>query len=273
MLFRVFIRGCLIALASLVASAGCGDDGGFPRDAMGPDAVAMGTVSLAWSLRDLSDQPIQCDQVGANTVSLQLRNRAKLSGVAASLSCKNSPSMSQLLEPGLYDVSFELHGLNITLATASDQRSITVEAGRDTPLAPITFVVDARGGLALSLAAPPLTTNCKPVGTGAGITGFTITLLHTGDGCAPVTFLRSRGAMMLGMYVVNCSSPVVTTCIENDETLTVPSMQSGSYTIHVRGKVGAADCWQNDDTLQVPPLGKTLNQRLNLALQSGISGC
>lgn len=66
---------------------------------------------------------------------------------------------------------------------------------------------------------------------------------------------------------------MVTTCIENDETLTVPSMQSGPYTIHIRGKVGSANCWRNDNTLQVPPLGKRLSETLNLAYQPGVPGC
>jgi hypothetical protein len=120
----------------------------------------------------------------------------------------------------------------------------------------------------------PLTSNCKPPAMmGAGITGFTITLVHTGDGCAPVTFTRMRGTTMLGSYLVNCSSPMVTTCIESDETLTVPSMQSGPYQIHVRGKNNAVDCWKNDDALQVPPQGKTLTETLNLAFQTGTMGC
>lgn len=272
MQFRVFILAGLIGLAG---SAGCGGcaPGGFPPEVQGPDAAVMGTVSLAWSLRDLSNQPVECAAVGANTVVLQLRNRAKLSGVAESLSCQNSPSTSQLLEPGLYDISFELHGQSGTLATAPDQGPVTVGAGQDTPLVPVTFTVDARGGLALGLAAPPSTTNCNTGGTGAGITGVTITLSHIGGDCAPVTFVRSRGTTMLGSYVVNCSSPLSTTCIENDETLTVQSLASGPYTIHIRGKVNTADCWRNDDTLQVPPLGKVLTQTLNLAYQSSVPGC
>ena len=224
-------------------------------------------------MSDQNAQPIPCDEVGATTVSLQLRNHATLTGVAESFSCQNSPSTSQPLPPGIYDISFELHGVNGTLATAPSQ-TVTVSSGQDTPLRSIAFMVDARGSLVLSLATPPATSNCKPTGTmGAGITGMTITLVHTGDGCAPVTFQIARGTTMLGSYVVNCSSPMVTTCIENDETLTVSSMQSGPYTIHVRGKINAVDCWKNDDMLAVPPLGQVLRDTLNLAFQNGTPGC
>jgi hypothetical protein len=268
-LFRLFIW---VGLVGLVGCGGCGGSG-FPTDAPG-DSAAPGTVTLAWSLTDLNGQPIPCDQVGAKTVSLQLRNRETLSGIAESFSCPNSPSTSQPLPPGTYDISFELRGVNGTLATASSQSGVMVASGQDTPLTSIAFMVDARGSLVLSFATPPATSNCKPTGSmGAGITGMTITLVHTGDGCAPVTFLIARGATMLGSYVVNCSSPMVTTCIENDETLTVPSMPSGPYTIHVRGKINAIDCWKNDDMLQVPPLGQILRETLNLAFQTGTPGC
>lgn len=269
MVFRVFIGACLLALAS-----GCGacDHGGF-RDAA-IDAVAPGRIAVAWTLTDLNGQPIQCDQVGAGFVNLQLRNRANATGSAASFSCAMSPGIVPDLAPSVYDITFELKGVSLTTVTAPEQKGVLVESGRDTQLAPVTFMVDARGGVVLSLAAPPATSNCKtPAMMGAGITGMTITLVHTGGGCAPVTFVRARGSTVLGTYTVNCSSPQVAPCIENDETLTVASMASGSYTIHVRGKVGAADCWKNDNALQVPPQGKTLVETLNLAFQTGTPGC
>jgi len=144
----------------------------------------------------------------------------------------------------------------------------------NTALAPIVFVVDARGSLVLSLAAPPATSNCKsPSMMGAGINGITITLTTSAGGCAPVTFVHTRGAVTLAPYTVNCSSPAVAACIETDETLTVPSLPSGPYLIHVRGKIGAVECWNNDDALQVPALGKPLTRTLNLAFQTGTTGC
>jgi hypothetical protein len=270
MLFRVFI------LVGLIAHGGCGgcEGGGFSVDASEIDAVLQGTVTLAWSLTDLNGQPIQCDQVGASSVFLELRSHSTLSGAVASFSCQNNPSTSPPIAPGLYDVSFELHGINLTSVTAPGQAGVVIAPGQDTRLAPVTFAVDTMGGLALSLAAPPSTTNCKPPGMmGAGITGITITLVHTAGGCAPVTFVRTRGATMLGSYTVNCSSPQVASCIETDETLTVTDVPSGAYTIHVRGKVGAVDCWNNDDTLQVPPQGKVLSETLNLGFQTRTPGC
>jgi hypothetical protein len=271
MLLRVFIGASLLVLAG----SGCGgcDSGGFVGDAPAIDAPTPGTVTLAWTLTDVNGQPISCEQVGGNFVLLELRNRTTARGTVASFSCARGRETSPDLEPGVYDISFELRGVNLTSVTAPEQKSITVEPGRDTQLAPVIFAVDARGGLVLTLASPPRTSNCRAPPMGAGITGITITLEHVSGGCAPVVFTRARGSTMLGTYTVNCSSPQVASCIENDETLTVASMASGPYVIHVRGKIGASDCWRNDNALTVPPQGKQLVEILSLALQTGTPGC
>lgn len=281
MLFRVGSKrrpAGLLGLAGLIALAvaGCSgcDDGGFPIDAPLPDAALRGTVSLAWSLTDLTGHPIACEDVGAGFVFLELRSKSSLSGSVASFACGNSPSMSSPLDVGTYDVGFELHGTSLTSVSAPGQSAVVIRPDQDTRLAPVTFVVDTNGRLVLGLTAPGRTSNCKPTSMmGAGITGTTITLLRSDGGCAPVTFIRSVGATTVGSYSVNCSSPPVATCIENDETLTVTSMLSGPYTIHVRGKILAADCWVNDDSFVVPAQGKARIDTLNLAFQSGTPGC
>jgi hypothetical protein len=130
-----------------------------------------------------------------------------------------------------------------------------------------------QGSLVISLATAA-TTNCQPVGmNGAGITGTTITLVQVSGngGCAAVTFVRSLGSTQRGTYTVNCSSPPVATCIEKAETLTT-SLAPGTYTIHARGKIGAIDCWQRDDTLEVPPPGKPLIHTLGL-MHLNMPGC
>jgi hypothetical protein len=272
MLFRAFIGAS--ALALLGASCGGCDSGGFAADAPAIDAPAPGSVTLAWTLTDTGGLPIACEQVGGSFVLLELRNRTTSLGTVVSFACARGRETSPPIEPGVYDVLFELRGVDLAGVTAPEQKSVVVEPGRDTQLAPVAFAIDARGSLVLSLAAPPATSNCRPPGSmGAGITGITITLEQAGGGCAPVTFVRARGSTMLGTYTVNCSSPQVSACIETDETLTVTSLASGPYVIHVRGKIGAVDCWRNDNSLIVPPQGKRLTETLNLAFQSGTPGC
>lgn len=123
----------------------------------------------------------------------------------------------------------------------------------------------------LSLAAvAPASANCTSRDAGgAGITGVSIAVERAGgqSGCVPVTFLRARGTTQLGTYVANdCSAPPITSCIETDETLTVPSMEPGSYLIHVVGQIGTRACWRADETLDVAP-GGTLGRTLSLVHQ------
>jgi hypothetical protein len=270
---RLTLLPSLAALTvGLTGCGGCADGGpriSDPHDGSPPPyPTEGGTVSLSWALHDLGGQLIQCDQVGASTVSLAVREQGQATGAADSFTCNNSPSTSKALRPGTYDVSSELHAGDVPLASAPDQIGVVIEDGMITPLAPIKFAVDAQGSLVLSLAAPPALSNCKaPIMKGAGINGITITLVQAGGGCAPVTFTRTRGGITLRPYTVSCSSPPIAPCIESDETLTVPSLTSGLYMIHIRGKIGAIECWKSDSTLQVPARGMTLRQVINLSLQ------
>jgi hypothetical protein len=196
-------------------------------------------------------------------------------GGVESFSCKPLQGTSiTVFTPGTYTFSYELHmpinGQAVTIATATVQSGVTIGPGQDVTLTPITFHVSATGRLELMLRAGP-TGNCTG---GAAITGFSISLEHDGEppdtGCAPVVFTLSGG----GTYNANdCSSPAVTRCIAADETLTVASLPSGPYQIHVRGKKGTLDCWSNNDTLRVPPQGRALAEALNLALASQTTGC
>jgi hypothetical protein len=263
----------LVSLCGAAGAGGCGDDGGFPNDG-GIPPIATGSVAVAWSITDLGGQPLTCDQVGASTVALTLHSLNRVYGVADSFSCGNSPSTSMSIESDVYDASFELHGANLVPVLGADQSQVTVTEGHTTQLAPVAFMVSATGNLVLQLAAPPLTTNCMPTGMmGAGINTDTITLQDAGGTCQPVTFVRSRGGATVGSYTVSCDAPASAPCIENDETLTATNVPSGPYTIHIRGQIGAASCWTNDDSLPVPAQGASLTRTLNLAFAAGTPGC
>jgi hypothetical protein len=138
-------------------------------------------------------------------------------------------------------------------------------------LTPVIFAVSTQGTMVLSIATSA-TTNCQsPSAGGAGITATTLTLEAQAGGCAAVTFVRARGTTQLGTYTVNCSSPQVVRCIEKDETLTT-NLAPGTYLVQVRGKIGAIDCWQRDDTLVVPPLSQPLIHTLGLT-HMNVPGC
>jgi hypothetical protein len=251
----------LALLSTLVCVTGCPP----------PAPTGDGTVALAWSLADDRGAPLGCDQVGARTVAVRLRDRASGSVSATAFACPNSPGTAQVA-PGTYDIVFELNAADGTrLATAADQTGIAVVAGQRRQLAPITFQLSSRGTLVLSLATSA-TTNCQPSSAGgAGITSNTLTLAVVDGGCAAVTFTRRRGTEDRGTYTVNCSSPQITPCIEKNETLTT-SLAPGRYRVSARGKVGAIDCWQRDDILEVPTAGQTLTRTLGLLRGNG-PGC
>jgi hypothetical protein len=264
----------LVAAASIVL--GCGGGGGFPVDA-GMDGPAPGTFSVAWSVTNTSDQVISCDSIGAQSMTALLRNRAVQGGSTQIFTCQTLGGTSEPIAPGLYDLNFELVGSGGApttglIATAPAQMGVTIASGQNVQLSPVTFVVDATGALELSLATNTSGGNCA---SGAGITATTITLERASDqACQPVTFAISAGASSsAGTYTVNCAAPVPGPCIDADQKLTASGIPAGNYVIRVRGYKGGALCWTNNDTLPVPPLGRALIRTLNLAFQTGTTGC
>lgn len=253
----------LVGLIAL-ASSGCGT--------CSSDVPARGSMAVAWSITDRDHKPATCEQVGASTVVLRLRNRAGDVSLA-SFTCGNSPSTTEIVA-GPYEIAFELHAVDgATLAGAPGQSTVAVSAGQVTTLTPITFALDAKGILAIAIAAPPATSNCKsPAAGGAGMTTNTITLETSFGSCAAVTFIRTRGGAPAGTYTVECGSPATAPCIEKDELLTVLSMAPGPYVIRIRGAIGGVrNCWSLDGVLEVPP-GATVTRTLNLT-HFGAPGC
>ena len=189
--------------------------------------------------------------------------------------CKGGTGMSQAVFGGPYDLNFELSGTFGLLARGATQFDIAIPAGTNTVIESVTFQVEALGNVALSLASGKIGGNCGAANAGgAGIDGVTITLTRNSDvACAPLALTIAQGATQPGgSYMIDCATPVVAPCIEADQTITASGIDSDAYTIHIRGKVGTKDCFLNNDSIQVPPLQKTLTRQLNLAPQA-IAGC
>ena len=150
-----FVRACL-----LVVVVGCGSGGGFP-DAQPIDAPTPGgTFSLDWSLTNTNSQPITCDDIGGLSVTALLRNRAVQGGSTEVFTCGTLMGTSQELVPGIYDIDFELNGVSGLIATAPKQMGIVVTSGGNVQLAPLTFAVDATGGMKLNFATDATGGNC-----------------------------------------------------------------------------------------------------------------
>jgi len=258
-------RFCVLGLL-----AACGGGGGFP-DAREIDAsVPNATFSLTWSVTDMAAAPVACDKIGATSVTVLAHNQAFDGGVPVAFTCNTGMGTSQKLAPGTWDFDFQLGSASGVIATVPGQHGVTLTNGQNTALAPLTFAVDPTGGLALTLQTNRAGGNCAAQPNGGGITSTTITLEHASDqSCAPVTFTISGG----GTYTVDCANPAVAGCIDANQTLTVTSVPSDGYTIHVKGYVGATQCWSNNDGLQVPAQAQTLTKTLNLAYATSTPGC
>ena len=260
---------------SLFVLAACGGGGGFP-DAPGIDASPTGTFSLTWSVVDTANQPLACDRIAAQNMTVLAHNKAFVGGNSEFFTCNTGMGTSQAVIAGVYDLNFELSGTFGVLDTAPQQGDVVVNPGQNTVLMPVQFQVEAIGGLSMQFNANRAGGNCGLVANGgAGITATTITLTRNSDGaCAPITLNIAAGAnTSASTYTINCTSPVDGPCIESDQVITATGVDSDAYTIHVRGKVGGLQCWANNDSIQVPPLQQTLSRMLNLALQTQVVGC
>ena len=143
-------------------------------------------------------------------------------------------------------------------------RKSSVTETAPTWLQPITFTVNAVGAVDLRLDALTAGGNCA---AGAKITGTRITLNHqAGGACEAAT-------LMIGAtpYIINCTTPVTTGCIETTTPITASNLPSDTYVIHIRADA-PGKCFVNDDSITVPPNGMTLTRTLNLAA-SGSASC
>lgn len=254
----------IAALLALASSAAC--------NSCGPDMTAGGTASAAWSIT-AAGRPATCAQVGAASVSLRLHSRASGVDITSAFACTDTQGATSPVVAGAYDATLTLRAADgATIATAPTQAAITIAANQVTALAPVAFTADGRGKLTLSLVTLPTSTNCLPKNQGgAGVTADMITLTHAADGCAPVTFVRSRGTTTLGTYTINCGSPQAASCIERDETLSVAGIDPGPYAISVSALIGPIRCWAETDVLSVPA-GASLVKPIQLA-PSQSPGC
>lgn len=243
----------------------CGGGGGFPDAAVIEDTTGpTGRFAMTWSVVDQNSQPIDCDRIAGQVMTVLAHNLEFEGGVPEAFGCSTGSGMSGPLVPGTYEMDFELSGTFGTLAQGMKQTPVLIEANNTTQLAPVTFQVQALGNLSLQIATNDPNGNCAG---GAGIDQVSFTLTHNSDGtCEPITLNIAAGSQPGGTYTINCAAPVDRNgCIGADQVITATNVASDSYTIRIRGKKAGEVCWTNMDSIQVPPLGKTLTRTLNLA--------
>src|SRR5688500_7320230 len=150
--------------------AACGGGGGFPDAAPSDDARPSGTFSVAWSVVDQDNQPISCERIAGQVMTVIGRNLAHASGQTHPFTCSTGMGTSQGLVPGDYEFDFELTGTFGLLATSARQAPVEDRAGANTELAPVTFQIEPVGNLALGVATGKAGGNCGAIDAdGAGI--------------------------------------------------------------------------------------------------------
>ena len=268
----------LIVLCLLVAA--CGSGGGFP-DARAIDAAPpKGTFTLDWAVTDANGNVVTCDQLGATAVTVITHNREVEGAHTQVFVCSTLMGTSSGLDPGTYDMDFELDG-GVTLATSPTQHGIVIESNQNVRLASLAFAVEATGALALNLSTGRAGGNCGAVPGGGGISATQIYLTRNSDGaCNPLTLTIGTNATHATpqAYAINCTTPLDGPCIDSDQSITATGVAADSYTIHIRAKEGlptttAPVCWTNNDSIVVPPLGATLTRQLNLGFATTTAGC
>lgn len=263
------------SLFACVVLAGCGSGGGFP-DAPA-EALPLGPAKLTveWKVSDLAGNAIDCDKISGATVTATLTSKQMSGGFTEVFTCSTLKGTSQTFQPGTYDVSWELSSTTgTTLATAPTQTTVVFAPDSNVTLTPLVFAVDATGKLNVTLTTNKAGGNCGTGADGGKIDQFTISLIHGNAGaCEPVSFTITAGATQpAGSYTIDCTTPAVTGCIENDQQLMATSVPSDSYTFDVRGKTAGVDCWKNTDGVKIPANGATKTTSLNLA-PTNAPGC
>ena len=225
---------------------------------------------------DQDSQPISCDRIAGQTMTVLAHNKAFEGGSTQIFTCSSGMGTSQQMIAGAYDLDFELAGTFGFYVAAPSQLNVQIPANSNTALDPLVFKVTATGAIELKLATGKSGGNCGATNAGgAGIDAVTITMNHNSDTtCAPLTLTIGQGATQPGgTYTIDCNTPMTFGCIEADQTITASGIPSDGYTMHVIGKIGTKSCYINNDTIQIPPLDKLLTRTLNLALNTQVSGC
>jgi len=149
-------------------------------------------------------------------------------------------------------------------AAVDDATPIDARAPIDAPTLP-----PGSGGIEFTIEATGVASNCGP--GGSGITGMEIIVQRGMGGCEAGTLTEIRGGIPVGAYVVNCSSPAVSPCIERDTTLAMAT-DVGELTISVAGKVNASTCWMTDVNVTIPS-GTAVNLGPIALSPTGMIGC
>lgn len=223
----------------------CGDEPAVPDAGPTFDAhVALGTMSVSWTLVDETGAPVTCAEVGAVGVVLKETPRNGAPALIDLFSCSSGAgtTLRHRSEP-IYDVEIELTSAGGDPLATVEVEGITLVDGGDVALPAANFVVARTGGFKLRLDMDAPGANCAPVAElGAGVTQVRLALADAAGSCLTVTWVIGEGGpAMSGVY--GCPAEA-RECIENVQDLSVTGLIAGRYTLDVVGFQDVLACYQ-----------------------------
>lgn len=260
-------RSVLSSVLAAGMMVGCGDGSGNP-DAGAIDApVTRGTMSLSWSLTDLDDNPLACEDVAALSISLQRTRQGSSTGAVDPFTCAAGSGTSAELDPGTYDVVVMVSALAGTLSEPQVLAPVEVVAGQNATIDPVVFQVDPVGNFSFNVDTGAAGGNCADEGAGGGaLTALEIRLLDGEDICIPTTFVVGNETPPV-TYVSDCQGST-TACVAKDVTFSVVGTTSGAHALEIAGTKNGLDCYSRTTLFTIPgnDLGRMLgNLILTLA--------
>jgi hypothetical protein len=243
-------------LVMLLLAGACGSNEGPPDARVIDGPPPGGTFSLQWTLHE-GASALACDDVGAKLVAVTIKNEDAGFGTVETFSCSSTSGTSAPLAPGLYTFAVELDDASGgPLGPVQTFMHVEIKSSQDSPLGTLDFPVVARGGLSIKHAAQGKSANCTA--GGANIDATTLALKGAGGACVPATFAIAAGSTRpAATYVSDCNTLPAGPCIEQDQTITVTGLRSGTVELNVSGLVAGQACWGGGYTLTVPAMDKT----------------
>lgn len=235
-------------------------------------APPQGAASISWSIAGSGGRHQPCAAVGAASVSLLLHPRSGADAIT-SFPCTDGQGTTHLITGGAYEATLTLRSDTGAVIAAGPTQTVTLDGNQTIPLTPVVFTVSPTGRISLTMTTLDTRSNCgAPASGGAGLTDTALRLERTdSQKCAPAILLRTRGdGTTNGAYSLNCFRPMVTTCIERDETLTTGTLAAGDYTVQATGRDGVR-CWSAARAFTIPGGGAQADVALQLTSRE--TGC
>jgi hypothetical protein len=258
----------MVMMAAMAVAPGCG--GGSDNPDAGPidAAVTRGTMSLAWSLTDLDDNPITCEDVGALSISVTVTPPG-FGGVVEPFSCAGGMGTTSDLRATTYNVVVIPSSVLGALSESILIDSVEVVAGQNVDLGTLVFEIDPVGSFNFKVDTGATAGNCDDEGAGGGaLTALEFRLVDDQDICVPTTFIiGDTSATPPVTYEADCQGATIG-CFEKDVVFSVLDTRSGPHTLEITGTKNGLDCYARSSIISIPgnSLGRMLgNQILSLA--------